>query len=123
MASKPCKLRDALRCAGKPPVEPRFDDLVRNELAKIINMRHELVRLSEVIDWAVFDRRFGAQFVSATGRPAQPTRRVAGLLYLKHLYALSANFSDRGRPFRADRGPRFSVIVDGHGRREATGSS
>jgi len=34
-----------------------------------------------------------------------------------------ADFSDRGRPFRADRGRRFSVIVDGHGRREATWSS
>jgi IS5 family transposase len=49
---------------AKPPVEPRVDDLFRNELANIINMRHELVRLSEVIDWAVFDREFGAQFVS-----------------------------------------------------------
>ena len=36
---------------------------------------------------------------------------------------LHADFSDRGRPFRADRGRRFSVIVDGHGRREATWSS
>ncbi len=36
---------------------------------------------------------------------------------------LPADFSDRGRPFRADRGRRFSVIVDGHGRREATWSS
>ena len=74
---------------AKPPVEPRVDDLFRNELVNIINMRHELVRLAGVIDWSVFDREFGAQFVSTTGRPALPTRRVAGLLYLKHLYALS----------------------------------
>ena len=74
---------------AKPAVEPRVDDLFRNELVNIINMRHELVRLAEVIDWSVFDREFGAQFVSTTGRPALPTRRVAGLLYLKHLYALS----------------------------------
>ncbi len=35
---------------AKPAVEPRVDDLFRNELLNIINMRHELVRLSEVID-------------------------------------------------------------------------
>ena len=37
----------------------------------------------------MFDREFGAQFASPTGRPALPTRLVAGLLYLKHTYALS----------------------------------
>jgi hypothetical protein len=40
--------RAAMR--AKPAVEPRVDDLFRNELLNIINMRHELVRLSEVID-------------------------------------------------------------------------
>jgi hypothetical protein len=43
-----------------------------------------------VIDGAVFDREFGAQFVSMTGRPALPTRRVAGLLYLETLYAFES---------------------------------
>jgi hypothetical protein len=28
---------------------------------------------------------------------------------------LTAHFSDRGRPFRADRGRGFNVIVDDHG--------
>jgi IS5 family transposase len=37
----------------------------------------------------VFDRQFGVQFVSTTGRPALPTRLVAGQLYLKHVYAVS----------------------------------
>jgi IS5 family transposase len=57
---------------AKPPIEPRFDDLFRRELVNIINMRHDLVRLSDVIDWAVFAREFGAQFVSTKGRPALP---------------------------------------------------
>ena len=74
---------------SKPPAKPVEDDLFRQELVNIINMRHELVRLAELIDWSVFDREFGAQFVSTTGRPALPTRLVAGLLYLKHVYALS----------------------------------
>ena len=74
---------------SKQPDKPVEDDLFRQELANIINRRHELVRLAELINWSVFDREFGAQFVSTTGRPALPTRLVAGLLYLKHVYALS----------------------------------
>lgn len=63
---------------SKPPVKPVDHDLFRKELVNIINMRHELVRLADLIDWSVFDRGSGAQFVSTTGRPALPTRLVAG---------------------------------------------
>ena len=83
------QFREAESMRAKPPVAPRVDDLFRQELLNIINTRHELVRLAALIDWSVFDREFGAQFVSTTGRPALPTRLVAGLLYLKHVYALS----------------------------------
>lgn len=64
-------------------------DLFRLELVNMIDARHELVRLAKLIDWSVFDREFSPQFVSHTGRPALPTRLMAGLLYLKHLFALS----------------------------------
>jgi IS5 family transposase len=64
-------------------------DLFRLELVNMIDARHELVRLAKLIDWSVFDREFSPHFVSHTGRPALPTRLMAGLLYLKHLYALS----------------------------------
>jgi hypothetical protein len=50
---------------------------------------------------------------------ARPDAGVA----LAQFDAVSAYFSDRGRLFQADRGRHFSVIVDGHGRREATWSS
>jgi len=73
----------------KPPAVATDHDLFRLELVKIIDSRHELARLGELIDWSVFDREFGAQFVSTTGRPALPTRLVTGLLYLKHTIALS----------------------------------
>jgi IS5 family transposase len=74
---------------AKPPAPVVVDDLFRNELVDIINMRHELAGLAELIDWSVFDGEFGAQFVSTTGRPDLPTRLLCGLLYLKHLYAVS----------------------------------
>jgi transposase, IS5 family len=81
------RVNDSMR--ANPLVVPPVEDLFCQELVNIIDTRHELVRLAGLIDWTVFDRQFGAQFVSTTGRPALPTRLVAGLLYLKHLYALS----------------------------------
>lgn len=73
----------------KAPPAATAHDLFRLELVNIIDARHELVRLEELIDWSVFEREVGAQFVSTTGRPALPTRLVTGPLYLKHTFALS----------------------------------
>jgi hypothetical protein len=75
---------DSMR--AKPPVVSPVEDLFRQELVNIIDTRHELVRLAGLIDWTEFDRQFGAQVVSTTGRLALPTQLVAGLLYLKHVY-------------------------------------
>jgi IS5 family transposase len=73
----------------KPPQEPTDHDLFRTELVNLIDQRHELVRLAELIDWQAFSDQWSPQFTSATGRPALPTRLMAALLYLKHAYALS----------------------------------
>ena len=45
-------------------------------------MTHELVRLSAVIDWSVFDHRFGALYHADKGCPRKPTRLMVGLLYI-----------------------------------------
>ena len=75
---------------GPKPVDERADnDLFRTELVILINHRHELVRLGVLIDWQVFADEWNPQFVSTTGRPALPTRLMAALLHLKHVYALS----------------------------------
>jgi IS5 family transposase len=63
--------------------------LFRTELVNLIDQRHELVRLAALIDWQAFADEWSPQFVSTTGRPALPTRLMASLLYLKHVYALS----------------------------------
>ena len=65
------------------------DDLLRPRLVDLIDLRHELVKLTALIDWEVFDREWSGFFPSATGRPAIPPRLVAGLLYLQHAYRLS----------------------------------
>ncbi|MDT8329276.1 MAG: IS5 family transposase [Roseovarius sp.] len=71
------------------PKGPEQDDLFRARLVEIIDMRHELVKLAALIDWEFFDREWAGFFPSEAGRPATPSRLVAGLLYLQHAYRLS----------------------------------
>ena len=71
----------------KPPSEQ--DDLLRGRLVEMIDMRHELVKLSALIDWGIFEREWAGFFPSHTGRPATSPRLIAGLCYLQHAYALS----------------------------------
>ena len=68
---------------------PEQDDLLRPRLVDMIDLRHELVKLTDLIDWEVFEREWAGFFPSFTGRPATPPRLVAGLLYLQHAYRLS----------------------------------
>ena len=65
------------------------DDLFRPRLVDLIDLRHELVKLTALIDWEVFAQEWSGFFPSPTGRPATPLRLVAGLLYLQHAFRLS----------------------------------
>ena len=73
----------------QPPQNQDQTELFRSRLDNQINMTHELVRLSALIDWTVFDDRFGALYHADKGCPGKPTRQMVGLLYLKHLHKLS----------------------------------
>ena len=64
------------------------DDLFRSRLDQIINMRHELVRLADELDWEWIDEELSGLF-SEHGRPGTETRFMIGLLLLKHIYGLS----------------------------------
>jgi IS5 family transposase len=67
---------------GPKAIEARTDhDLFRTELVNLIDQRHELVKLGELIDWQAFADKWSPQFVSTTGRPALPTRLMAALLH------------------------------------------
>lgn len=68
---------------------PEQDDLLRLRLTDMIDMRHELVKLSSLIDWEFFEREWAGFFPSHTGRPATSPRLVAGLFYLQHTFRLS----------------------------------
>src|SRR5271166_7198033 len=63
-------------------------DLFRARLDQIINMRHELVQLSEKLDWEWLDGEI-APLYSEQGRPGIESRFVIGLLLLKHIFTLS----------------------------------
>ena len=63
-------------------------DLFRERLDAIIDLRHPLVRLAELVPWSDFDAVFG-RFYKPVGRPAKATRLMVGLHYLKHSYDLS----------------------------------
>ena len=64
-------------------------DLFRSRLDQIINMKHELVRLAQAIDWPALEARFGAVYSDGPGMPPLPTRLMAGLAILKHTFDLS----------------------------------
>lgn len=60
---------------------------MRLELA--IDMDHELVRLAQTINWEAISAEFRPMYCPDNGRPALPTRLMAGLQLLKHTFNLS----------------------------------
>lgn len=71
------------------PQESPSTDLFRNRLDNMLNHRHELYRLADLIDWPIFDNEFGSLYCPDNGCPAKATRLMVGLQYLKHVYGMS----------------------------------
>src|SRR5918994_5248226 len=69
------------------PNEP--DDLFRARLSQQIDLRHPLARLAGLVDWGVFEARFGPLYHPHVGRPGIPIRLMVGLSYLQHTFALA----------------------------------
>ena len=70
---------------GKNP--KKQPELLRPMLVDFIDDKHELVLLSEKIDWDYFEKEFSPLY-SKTGNPSHPIRFMVGCLLLKHLYNL-----------------------------------
>lgn len=70
---------------GKNP--KKQPELFRPMLVDFIDHKHELVLLSEKIDWDYFEKEFSLLY-SKTGNPSHPIRFMVGCLLLKHLYNL-----------------------------------
>jgi len=58
-------------------------------LVDFIDMKHPLVRMADQMQWEVFESHWQTQFSTAGGPMANSGRRVAGLLMLKHMEAVS----------------------------------
>jgi transposase, IS5 family len=72
-----------------PPDSKPPDELFRARLSQQLDQRHPLVRLAGLLDWGVFEDRFGPLYHPHVGRPGIPIRLMVGLSYLQHTYALS----------------------------------
>lgn len=72
----------------KEPEATPQPDLFRLKLVNLIDLRHELCRLADKMDWAGLSHDFGALY-SENGRPGIPIRLMAGLHYLKHAFGVS----------------------------------
>ncbi len=71
---------------GKSPDRTQ-QDLFQPLLSEFINLQHELVLLSEKINWKEFEDEFSPLY-STTGTPSIPIRTMCGLLILKQLHNL-----------------------------------
>lgn len=76
-------------CDRKPKKRTRKRTCSKEKLTNLINLRHPLCRLAELIPWNELNERFGALYTEKEGRPGIATRLMAGPHYLKHAYNLS----------------------------------
>lgn len=71
---------------GKSPDQSQ-KDIFSPLLKDFINMEHELVLLSNTIDWQYFEGEF-SKYYSHTGHPSMPIRLMVSGLLLKRIYNL-----------------------------------
>ncbi len=64
-------------------------DRFRNELVNLLDHRHVLYQLADLIDWHCFEAEFGLLYCDDNGSPGKPIRLMVGLEYLKQIHNLS----------------------------------
>lgn len=68
------------------------DDMFSSRLDTMLDMRHELVKLAQIMPWDTLRDAVGHKLPAmpaGKGRPPLPARLMLGLLYLKYAYDLS----------------------------------
>ena len=76
---------------GKKPAEHQMS-IFDVALESFIDMNHELVVLSNQIDWSEVESDFSEYYCADNGRPSVPIRTMGGMMLLKSIY----NLSDEG---------------------------
>ena len=59
------------------------------DLETMLDSKHPLFKLANMIDWSLFEKSFAPLFCADNGRPPKPIRLMTGLLMLKHLRNVS----------------------------------
>jgi len=73
----------------KNPKKAAQDDLFQARLENIIDPRHELVKLAQLIDWDGLEADLSHFYCEDTGRPGGSIRLMTGLCFLKDIKGLS----------------------------------
>lgn len=55
----------------------------------MLDSKHPLFKLANMVDWSLFEKSFAPLFCADNGRPPKPIRLMTGLLMLKHLRNVS----------------------------------
>jgi len=76
---------------AKPKIRNQ-ENLFKNRLVQILNIKHLLIVLANQIDWNFFEKEFSDYYCEDNIRPALPIRPMVGVHYLKSAY----NMSDEG---------------------------
>jgi IS5 family transposase len=71
------------------PEPSRQDDLYRARLEQIIDMGHELAEMGRLVEWDALAIDLSEFYCANNGRPGEPIRLMAGLLFLKDMKGLS----------------------------------
>lgn len=66
--------------------------LFQQRLSFQLNLSHELIQLSKLIDWAFFEKEFSGLFKENQGASAKPVRLVVGIITLQQMNG----YSDEG---------------------------
>ncbi len=73
----------------KKRIAQNQEELFKTRLDMLCDPKHELILLSSKINWESFEQEFSQLSLSDTGRPFLYVRLLVGLIYLKHIFALS----------------------------------
>ena len=90
----------------KPQKPDNSADLFRSQLSQMLNMSHQLVRLSERTNWAKLEAEIDTMYSDKAGQPPLPTLLLAGLHYLKHTF----NESDESIVARSVENPNWQYF-------------
>jgi len=71
------------------PQDSGQTDLYRSRLESIIDMRHALVKLGRLVQWAALEQDLSPYYCADNGRPGGSVRLMAGLSLLKDMKGLS----------------------------------